>query len=355
MAEQDHGYSSNRGCDGEDDGRVCRSVKGNMSITVIVCTYNRCQTLAKALESIAASVVPNSVEWEILVVDNNSTDRTREVVGDYRERYPSRFRYLLELQQGLSFARNAGIRESHGDVLAFTDDDVIVEATWLWSLTSALDSGEWAGTGGRIIPAWGRPLPRWLNPDEFRLQGAFVALDLGTVPVALTQAPVGANMAFRRELFAKYGGFRTDLGRLGETLRGCEDSEFGQRLLAGGEQLRYEPSAVVHHPVPENRLQKKYLLSWFFYDGRSSVVHLGIPPETKWFIVGIPFYLFRRLGRWTAQWLVSMKPSRRFSCRLNVWGIAGAMVACFELSRTSKKKGGASVTTSRADSGFGPG
>jgi glycosyltransferase involved in cell wall biosynthesis len=317
-------------------------VKANISISVIVCTYNRCQTLAKALDSIAASMVPNSVEWEVLVVDNNSVDQTREAVDDQCRRYPGRFRYLLEPQQGLSWARNAGIRESRGDVLAFTDDDVIVETTWLWNLVAALDSGEWAGTGGRIIPLWEQPRPRWLPPDKLR-GGPFVAFDLGPVPLSLTEAPVGANMAFQKEVFRKYGGFRTDLGRLADVLRGCEDTEFGQRLLIGGERLRYEPSAVVHHPVPQSRLRKKYLLSWFFWDGRSAFVKSGIPPETRWFLVGVPLYLFRRLGRWTVQWLVSGKPSKRFSCRLNVWANAGTILACYESSRKLRQKSGATL------------
>jgi glucosyl-dolichyl phosphate glucuronosyltransferase len=310
-----------------------------MRISVIVCTYNRCQTLANALESIAASAVPDSVEWEVLVVDNNSSDLTLEVVEDYGKRYQSRFRYLLEPRQGLSFARNAGVRESRGDVLAFTDDDVIVEATWLWNLVAALDTGEWAGAGGRIIPVWGQPRPRWLPPDRPR-GGPFVAFDLGTMPVLLTEAPVGANMAFRKELFKKYGGFRIDLGRLADVPRSSEDTEFGQRLLSGGERLRYEPSAVVHHPVPPSRLRKEYMLSWFFWDGRSALAKSEIPPETRWRLAGIPLYLFRRLGRWTVQWLVTGKSAKRFSCKLSVWEIAGVILAYYELSRALGKKNG---------------
>src|ERR1019366_3158512 len=109
-----------------------------MKTTVIVCTYNRCQVLAKTLESVAASKVPDSVEWEVLIVDNNSSDQTREVVEDFCRRYPGRFRYLFERRQGLSSARNAGIRESQSEILAFTDDDATVEPDWLWNLTSAL-------------------------------------------------------------------------------------------------------------------------------------------------------------------------------------------------------------------------
>ncbi|MGB0049836.1 MAG: glycosyltransferase family A protein, partial [Terriglobales bacterium] len=124
-----------------------------MKITVILCSYNRCQLLAEALESVAASTLPESVEWEVLVVDNNSTDRTREVVEDFRHRYPGRFRYVFEPRPGKSFALNTGVREAHGDVLAFTDDDVTVEATWMQNLTACLSDGEWAGAGGRTLLA----------------------------------------------------------------------------------------------------------------------------------------------------------------------------------------------------------
>ena len=116
-----------------------------MKISVILCTYNRCQSLAKTLESIAVSVLPESVEWEVVVVDNNSKDQTREVIEDFCRRNAGRFRYIHESQQGLSHARNAGIREARGEILAFTDDDIIVDNKWLHTLTTPLTSGEWAG------------------------------------------------------------------------------------------------------------------------------------------------------------------------------------------------------------------
>lgn len=304
-----------------------------MLISVIVCTFNRCDLLGKALDSIAASRIPSAVEWEILVVDNNSTDETQNVIRDFCRRFPHRFRSVFETAQGLSSARNAGIRESRGAVVVFTDDDVVVEPDWLWNLTADIAAGEWAGTGGRIIPVWGSKIPRWLDTDDPSVSGPFVALDLGPVPVQLTEAPVGANMAFRRDVFEKYGLFRTDLGRRGNSLLSCEDSEFGDRLLAGGEKLRYEPAAVVYHPVPENRLTKQYLLSWSYWNGRSDVVLSGIPKQAKWFIAGVPLYLFRRLARWSVEWLLSVRPSKRFTRRLIVWSIAGSISECHRSSR----------------------
>src|SRR6266852_954616 len=108
-----------------------------MKVTVILCTYNSCRSLATAPESVAASQMPDSVDWEVLVVDNNSSDRTRAVVEEFCRQHYSRFRYLFEQRQGTSYALNTGIREARGEILAFMDDDVIVEPTWLRNLSKS--------------------------------------------------------------------------------------------------------------------------------------------------------------------------------------------------------------------------
>ena len=315
-----------------------------MKISVIVCTYNRCQSLAKALQDIAASKIPGSVEWEVLVVDNNSNDQTRQVVQEFCLRYPGRFRYIFEARQGLSHARNTGIREAQGDILAFTDDDVILDPMWLQNLTASLHDGSWAGAGGRIVPVWPGPLPRWLSTDDPHTMGPFVAFDLGTEAVALTRPPYGANMAFRREAFESFGNFRTDLGpRPGSEIR-RDDIEFGNRLLAAGKQLRYEPSAVVHHPAPAHRLNQKFVLRWWYWFGRGEIVDLGLP-RAKWRLSGVPFSWFRRLVRWTLEWLITTGAARRFACKRNVWYIAGNIMGCFQLRRQGRQAMDARVET----------
>ena len=311
-----------------------------MKITTILCTYNRCQSLAKALDSVAASTVPEPVEWEVLVVDNNSRDQTREVVEDFCRRYPGRFRYMFEPQRGKSHALNAAIREAQGDVLAFTDDDVAVEPTWLQNLTAALRTGEWVGSGGRVLPERNFSLPRWLTLEERYALAPLAMFDLGPDAGQLTEPPFGNNMAFQKKMFNKYGCFRTDLGpSLGSEIRG-EDTEFGGRLLAAGERLRYEPSAVVYHSVPEQRLQKNYFLTWWFDKARADVRTFGIPPGTRWFVAGIPLVLFRRIAVWTLRWMVAIEPSRRFSCKLKVWGLAGTIVESCQRSRDTKRQSG---------------
>ncbi len=311
-----------------------------MKITTILCTYNRCQSLAKALESAAALRLDESVEWEVLVVDNNSRDQTREVVEGFCRRYPGRFRYLFEPQQGKSHALNTGIREAHADVLAFMDDDVTVEPTWLQNLTASLHNSEWVGAGGRVLPERTFSLPRWISLKERYALGPLALFDLGPEAGQLTEPPFGNNMAFRKEMFEKYGGFRTDLGpHPGSEIR-SEDTEFGRRLLDARERLRYEPSAVVYHSVPESRVQKEYFLAWWFGKARANIRELGFPCDTKRRIAGVPLVLFLRLTVWTLRWIVAVEPSRRFSCKLNVWGLAGSILESHCQSRNAKRPRG---------------
>jgi glucosyl-dolichyl phosphate glucuronosyltransferase len=254
-------------------------------------------------------VVPSSVAWDVLVVDNNSNDNTREVVQAFCQKSPDRFRYVFEPLQGKSFALNTGIRQSEGDVLAFVDDDVTVEPTWLHNLTRSLDTGEWAGCGGRIVLQWPESLPRWLTTDGPYARHGFPGFDHGSEPRELDGPPFGTNMAFRREMFVKHGGFRTDLGpNPGSQIR-SEDTEFGRRLLQAGERFRYEPAAVVYHPVPADKLTKPHISKWWYDNGRSFAREFDIQP----------FLLSCRLFLWTVRWLFAAEPRMRFYRRLVVW------------------------------------
>ncbi len=309
-----------------------------MEITVIVCTYNRAQSLAKALSSVAESILPAPAQWEVLVIDNNSSDQTPEVAKEFCRRYPGTFRYIFEPQQGKSYALNTGIREARGSVVAFMDDDVTVEPTWLRNLTTPLLHREWAGSGGRILPEHGFVPPRWLPLNHRNVLAPLAVFDLGPDAGELAEAPFGTNMAFQKRLFETYGEFRTDLGpQPGSEIRN-EDTEFGNRLLAAGERLRYEPSAVVYHSVPERRIRKKYFLTWFFDKARADVREGVVPQDTKWIVAGIPLYLWRRLAVWGLRWMVAIGSARRFSCQLKTWSVAGAIVECRRQSRDAKKR-----------------
>lgn len=320
-----------------DDVKSCHN-----TITVILCTYNRCQSLSKALQSVAASEMPSSIVWEVLVVDNNSHDQTREVVEDFARRNPGRFRYLFELKPGKSHALNAAIREAHGNILAFIDDDVTVARNWLHNLTAALDGNAWAGAGGRILPEKAFSPPPWLPLDgRNNMAGILALFDLGEEPIELDRPPFGTNMAFRKKMFEEHGGFRLDLGpRPGSELRN-EDTEFGRRLLAAGERLRYEPSAIVYHRVPEERLRKEYFLNFCFDHGRALVRETGRRPD----IWGIPrrYLTLLKIGTLcvgrSLRWMrTGWNHKLRFHRKAMVWMTAGEIAELWSQSLGRKEQ-----------------
>lgn len=310
-----------------------------MNITVILCTYNRCASLAAALESAAACIVPHAASWQVLVVDNNSTDQTPQVVAGFIERHPGRFRYLFEPKPGKSHALNSGIREASGDVLAFMDDDVAVDSHWLENLTAVLRNPEWAGAGGRILPERSFTLPDWLLIDNRYALAPLAIFDLGSEAGELHESPFGTNMAFRRQVFEKVGDFRTDLGpRPGSEARN-EDTEFGDRVLAAGFRLWYEPRAIVYHSLPVHRLQRRYFLTWWHDKARADIRQDGVPANMRWFIAGVPLSMFRRLCVWTLRWMITFDPGRRFSRKLSAYRAAGAIRECYSQWRTKSLAG----------------
>lgn len=312
----------------------------NMRITVVLCTYNRCRSLAKALESVAVSELPGSAEWEVLVVDNNSRDQTRDVVEGFCARYPGHFRYVFEPQPGKSYALNRGIREAHGEVLAFMDDDVVVEPTWLSFLTAPFQDSRWAGAGGRIAPESGFTCPRWLAlHGPYAMGGVLALFDRGDKPTELDWAPYGTNMAFRRTMFEKYGGFRTELGPApGSEIRN-EDTDFGRRVMDAGEHLFYEPAAVVYHEIPQTRVSKEYFLTWWFDYGRAEIRVREKRPD----LAGVPRHYFsvlnhilRMLPRKALEWLMTSEPQERFFKKCWLWECAGETAELWLGSKKSR-------------------
>ena len=294
-----------------------------MNASVLVCTYNRAEMLAASLRSLAQLSVPPEFAWEVLIVDNNSTDNTRGVAEAFAAEFPGRFRYVFESRQGKSFALNTAIREARGEILAFTDDDATVDQRWLAELIAAIEKFDCAGVGGKIVPVWDSTKPDWLVLDgPYKLMDAVVSLDLGPEPIPIKTAVYGVNMAFRRDVFQKYGDFRKDLGpTVGSEVRG-EDSEFCRRLVKAGEMLVYVPGAVVYHPVEKKRMDKQYFQAWYLGRGRASVREGGIPSDAVRYF-GIPRYLLGSLGRNLLRWLFCPSATPRFHHKLSMyetWG-----------------------------------
>src|SRR5258708_17764982 len=147
-----------------------------MDLTVIICTWNRAKSLAVVLKSLDASVVPEGLEWEVLVVDNNSKDDTRAVCESFLAKNPRRFRYLFHGTQGKTNALNAAIREARSEILALTDDDLTVDPHWVTEIFDAFQKYDCAAVGGKIVPVWNCKKPSWSALDGRSRHPAYRAL-----------------------------------------------------------------------------------------------------------------------------------------------------------------------------------
>ena len=313
-----------------------------MNVSIIICTYNRAGLLAQTLKSLEQLDVPTSVVWEVLVVDNNSSDSTRDVVTDYVQSGKLQVRYVFESRQGLGYARNRGINESKADILVFTDDDVLLDPHWLKILMETFERYDCAGVGGRIFAKWDFPKPGWLESPgmERYLRGPIVFHDLGDDPKMYDCSgmpmPVGANMAFRREVFERRGLFRADLGRTGKQLLASEDTEFCQRLLNHGEQLIYCANAIVYHPVEPHRVTKQYFRRWMWGCGRS-LARMEFKANHGRTLFGVPFWQYRDLMQMVIQYLgykLSLDARRRaFELKL----IRSSGMLCEKMKQSLKR------------------
>lgn len=302
-----------------------------IDISVILATYNRAASLARAIDSLSKLRNPSALQWELLVVDNNSHDNTRQVVEDLAKDWGLRLRYIFEGTQGKAFALRTGVTHARGDILVFTDDDVTFDPEWLISIKRTFDEFDCAAVGGRVIPVWNQPKPEWLVMGE---QQAIVNFDKGDVPKQIQCPPLGANYAFRREVFSKIGSFRLDLGVTGgDDSRGGSsvDTEFGDRLLRAGEKIMYAPTALVYHPVEPHRATKSYFLRWFYIDGVSGIRANGWPERAVCYF-GVPRYLFRGIIQSFLRWIFSFDPNRRFHHKLHTYREAGRIVEARRIS-----------------------
>ncbi len=298
-------------------------------ISVVLATYNRASSLETTLQSLSALTVPVGLSWEVVVVDNNSTDRTLQVIEHFAHKASFPVRYLWEDTQGRSAALNCGIAAAKGDIIAFTDDDVVLHADWLFNIKATFDRFDCAAVAGRVIPSWTHPKPDWL---EMGGQFAVVNFDLGTDLKEINVPPLGANSAFRKEVFDKYGVFRLDLGVRGNkhTIT-CDDTEFGSRLIEAREKIVYDPRAIIYHPVDPRRTTKKYFISWYYYNGVSLTRTAGLP-ETGPFCLGVPRWHFRDLLSSLARWLFALDGKRRFQQKLQVAKSIGIIVESYRLA-----------------------
>jgi glucosyl-dolichyl phosphate glucuronosyltransferase len=275
-------------------------------LSVVISTYNRCTLLERALRSVLAQHPEATPPFEVIVVDNNSTDATAEVVHRFA-RSNDHVRYVFEHRQGLSNARNAGIAAARAPLVAFTDDDVRAEPDWVAAIVGAFaDHPDVDVVGGRVLPLWPAAPPEWLT----RAHWAPLALvDYGEQPFVITAdravCLVGANLACRRSLFDVVGLFATELQRVRDGIGSLEDHEFLLRLLRFGRKALYEPRVSIFADIQANRLEPAYHRRWHAGHGRfyallraEDVERTGVGT-----LFGVPAHLYRQAATDALGWL----------------------------------------------------
>lgn len=224
-----------------------------IDISIVVCTYNRASLLERALQSLAVQQCPEGLEYEVIVVDDGSTDNTAEVVREANRCTHRRVVYVREIGRGVSAARNRGVNAARGEWIAFTDDDQIADRVWLWNL--------WFAQGKSGAPCVGGARTLELREQILRALPNQIRLILGEI------APAGelhrctrdallctGNLLVRRDLILQLGGFD-------ETLtQGGEDTDLLMRMRAAGHESWFTPHAIVRHIIPPYRLEAGYLV-----------------------------------------------------------------------------------------------
>ena len=295
-----------------------------LQVSVVIPTFNRCDLLGETIDRLG-SLRPTLSDWELIVVDNNSTDRTRSVVQSRMGSFPVPLRYLFEPTQGRSSALNAGIAATTAPLLAFIDDDVIVADGWLdAAVAPLLDDSDLEYTGGPVRPLWEAPRPAWLSGTRGDLWGTIAICDYGPEPFVFEQrrrVPLGANMAVRRRLFDRIGGFDPTLGRNnGRHLLGQEVPEFLARARGVGARGLYVPSMIVDHHVPARRLTKAYFRKWWYGQGlsrsqldrRQPMTELGVDLRRARHLAGVPLFMWRTAMDDAIEWVGSREPTEHF-------------------------------------------
>ena len=282
-------------------------------VSAVISTFNRCESLCRTLDSLLAQEVPDGLDYEIIVVDNNASDLTRSVVERYRALAPTRVRYVFERRQGVSYGRNCGIRASRAPIVAFTDDDIKVGPRWIETIKTALDAHpEAAAVGGKILPEWPSAVrPAWLTRQHW---GPLSILDYGDQPFYTSSSDprclLTANLAVRREVFDRIGPFSPAFPR-------CQDHELQIRLWQASERVLYVPDLVVRTHIDDERLTKQYHRDWHARHGRYAALmrlqeiidssgKLIAPPDTIIRLYGTPGFVYREFIAEALTWFTTL-------------------------------------------------
>jgi glucosyl-dolichyl phosphate glucuronosyltransferase len=244
----------------------------SVRISAVICTFNRANYLPKAIQSLVEQSLDTSL-YEIIVVDNCSTDNTKQVVTETFASIEN-LRYVYEPILGVAQARNAGWHNAKGEFVAYLDDDAIAIPCWLEKILEVFETvtPQPACVGGRVNPIWEVEKPNWLPKS---LEGLYAIVDYGDKPLVLQQNQffVATNSALPRQILAKMANFNVSLGRKGNNLLSMEENLLQDELRKQGYQLYYHPEIAIAHHIHANRIDPNWMLSRVYWEGISAAIY----------------------------------------------------------------------------------
>lgn len=240
-----------------------------IKISLVIVSYNRAEPLMRTLQSVAQQKTERSV-WECLVVDNNSSDHTRANVEAFMAEHPDiNMRYCFEGTQGVSYARNTGIRQAKGEIIAYVDDDELIVPEFLDAYIDVFERfPDVMSAGGKNIAEYPEGKPKWMS--KYAEEPIANSMDFGekVKPFPKTRVPGAGNMAVRKKVFDEIAMFDTGMGRSGGNLTGGEESDLFERMAAKQMKCYYVPAAVMYHIIPASKLNKDYFCRLAYNNGR---------------------------------------------------------------------------------------
>jgi GT2 family glycosyltransferase len=295
-----------------------------MLVTVGICTWNRADLLRRSLASFEQLVAPPGVSWELLVVDNNSSDDTSAVLRSFEGRLP--LRPLFEARQGKSVSCNTLLAAAQGELLLWTDDDACPDPQWIGTMCHAFERDRAGLVFGVVRPIWQGKTPAWFGP---KFWGNFALLDYGAAPFVVTDDEhpfYGVNYGMRTEVLRSLGGFREDLGPVLHA-GGGEDTDLYQRARAAGITIVYEPAAVVGHMIESWRCTRAFhrKRSWL---GAGPYFRALLTDVSAPRFFHVPRYMYRQAMGHTGAYLkaaLTGNTSERFFRELKLIQFAGLL------------------------------
>lgn len=299
-------------------------------ISAIVCTWNRAALLKESLRCLIHQTLAASL-YEVIVVDNSSTDDTPTVVKEAALISDRTIRYVYEPLLGLSQARNRGLKEAKGEILFFTDDDCMANPGCLKNLMQAYQDPAVMGVAGRVMTVFSEGVVEQMGLPEDLLKTLFFhGFDMGEGPATLPAgvSPIGACISFRKLLVSQIGEFRLDLGLKGDFLGEGEETEWCRRFFAQGLVFRYAPGVRVDHLIPADRLTRKYQRKAAFERGQTRFKRkygTGLTGPKRVFL----FVYFSLALGWIALFLAitSVHRTARFKLTSKLWDRLGLLYA----------------------------